>query len=136
MPGGRSLLLLLLLWLGLWTGAAAASFWVHQDQGEEKEQSWAAWAQAALRPPGRLFQGKAGTAEQLILQNGCLNCHTLNGAGADVGPVLNGLRHRKSREEIRTWLAAPWQIKPGTSMPDFGFTEVELRVLADYLLRQ
>ncbi len=132
MDGRRSLRLCLLAGGILFLGAAAASLLARE--GSLAPGAVARWARGAVRPEGTLFQVEAGSPEELIQKYGCLSCHTLDGVGADVGPVLNGVRERLTREEIRTWLSGPWRVKPGTKMPDFGLTETELRVLADYLL--
>lgn len=132
MDGRTSLRRLLFAGSLLFLVAAAASLLARE--GSLAPGAAARWARGAVRPEGTLFQVPAGSPEELIRKYGCLSCHTLDGAGAHVGPVLNGVRERLTREEIRTWLSGPWRIKPGTKMPDFGFTETELRVLADYLM--
>jgi cytochrome c2 len=65
---------------------------------------------------------------------GCLGCHTLDGRGAKIGPVLNGVRGRKSREEIITWLRDPQAVKPGTIMPTYSMSELDRQMIADYLI--
>ncbi|MBI4532226.1 MAG: c-type cytochrome [Candidatus Latescibacteria bacterium] len=70
----------------------------------------------------------------LIREYGCLSCHKLDGIGASVGPILNGVRTRKTREEVITWIQDPKAIRPETKMPKFPFSEVEIRTIADYLM--
>ncbi|HVY61781.1 MAG TPA: c-type cytochrome, partial [Planctomycetota bacterium] len=89
------------------------------------------WAVGAVRPAGDAPQPGA---PQLIARMGCLACHTLDGRGAKVGPVLNGVRSRKTREEIITWLRDPQAVKPGTIMPAFSMSELDRQLIADYLL--
>ena len=76
----------------------------------------------------------AGGAVTLIREYGCLSCHKLDGIGASVGPVLNGVRTRKTREEMVTWIRDPKAIKSGTKMPRFPFSEAEIRTIVDYLM--
>lgn len=112
-------------------GAAAAASYLERARGAGGPATLAEWAARAVRPPGPL---PAGRAAELIDRYRCLLCHTLDGRGAEVGPVLNGVRARKTRAEIIEWLHDPQAKKPGTSMPTFPFTPVEEQLLADYLL--
>jgi len=132
---GRRALLLVGFMMALFLGAAgAASLLAHE--GGWSLAALSHWAGGAIQPPGARFQVAAKGPEELILRYGCLNCHVLDGSGGHVGPVLNGVRMRKTREEILVWLTNPQAIKPGTPMPDFGLNEAEKRVLADYLLKK
>ncbi|MFQ5747957.1 MAG: c-type cytochrome [Planctomycetota bacterium] len=134
MSGLRAFLLvgfMMVLFLG---AAGGASLLAHE--GEWSLAALSRWTDGAIRPRGARFQVSAQGPEELILRYGCLNCHVVDGAGGHVGPILNGVRARKTREEILVWLTDPQAIKPGTPMPDFGLNETEKRALADYLLKK
>jgi cytochrome c oxidase subunit 2 len=116
--------------LALFAGAAAVSF-LERSGGPEGPATLVEWAARAVRPAGPLPSGRGA---ELVARYRCLVCHTLDGRGAHVGPVLNGVRERKTRAEIIRWLDDPQAVKPGTIMPTFHFTPVEEELLADYLL--
>lgn len=56
----------------------------------------------------------------------CVACHSVAGTGGAVGPALDGVATRFSREELDRWLADPTAVKPGTAMPNLGLSD-ELR---------
>lgn len=89
----------------------------------------ASWGRSAIRTPDRSSEGA-----RLFDDFGCRTCHSLGGMGGHVGPALDRVRDRKSREEIVVWLDDPQKIKPGTKMPTFHFTPAQEQKLADYLL--
>jgi cytochrome c oxidase subunit 2 len=73
----------------------------------------------------------------------CLNCHAINGtaATARVGPDLTHLASRRTLgagvventpANLRRWLTDPQKIKPGVKMPDYKFTDAQVRQLTDY----
>ena len=78
----------------------------------------------------------AGSGSELFQRNACLACHSIGGSGGSLGPALDGVRRRKTRDEIITWLKDPQAVKPGTLMPTYPLTEEERCLLADYLLAQ
>lgn len=63
----------------------------------------------------------------------CAACHQLGGRGGAVGPALDGLHARMSREQVITWLRDPQAVKPGTAMPKLPLTEDQLEQLATFL---
>ncbi|MBZ5578020.1 MAG: cytochrome b N-terminal domain-containing protein [Acidobacteriia bacterium] len=70
----------------------------------------------------------------LVFQaNGCGDCHTVNGAGTDVGPKLNGVGRRRSRSWVQDHFADPAKLSPGSSMPAFKFAKRDLDDLTAYL---
>ncbi len=77
-------------------------------------------AQDTARPrvPGAERAGlESRVRGQVLLDElGCANCH--GGAEERVGPDLTGLAERADPAWIRSWLAAPHEQKPGTTMPD------------------
>lgn len=62
-------------------------------------------AMAAAAPPPEVFTTI------------CIACHAVGGKGGAIGPALDGVASRKSREELDRWLADPQSVKPGTAMP-------------------
>ena len=65
--------------------------------------------------------------------NGCNECHKVNGVGMDVGPSLNGVSKRRSRSWVEDHFANPQKLSPGSSMPDFKFSQKDLENLTAYL---
>ncbi|MBV8070754.1 MAG: cytochrome b N-terminal domain-containing protein [Acidobacteriaceae bacterium] len=71
---------------------------------------------------------------QVFVASACASCHKVNGSGGDIGPSLNGLSRRRSRDWIRAHFAAPGKLSPGSMMPSYHFKEKEERDLITYLL--
>jgi len=63
----------------------------------------------------------------------CANCHRLGGAGETVGPELDQVTLRRSRDWIFRWLGDPASMKPGTLMPKFPWQAGEREALVAYL---
>ena len=63
----------------------------------------------------------------------CDTCHTVTDRGGTVGPVLNQVANRRTEDWIRRWLRDPNEVKPGTRMPKFDFTEDEYEEAVGYL---
>jgi len=64
----------------------------------------------------------------------CAACHSVAGTGGKIGPALDGVRQRKTREELIDWIADPQKVKPGTAMPQIPMEADELERIVDYLL--
>jgi len=84
--------------------------------------------------------GPAETAESAIGKFGCAACHDMFGSGAELGPELEGLGERMSKDEIREAIIDPnATIAEGfdaDTMPaDFGeqMYVSELQMIVDYL---
>ena len=77
----------------------------------------------------------------IMVAAACTGCHSVAGqggaAGAAIGaPALDGVYLKKSREELRKWIADPQSVKPGTAMPDLVpevVSEGQLDEIVDYL---
>lgn len=69
-----------------------------------------------------------------LLTTVCAGCHSLHGAGGNIGPALDGVGDRYSEADLRAWLASPQDIKPGTAMPDLNLSEADLDELTSYLM--
>jgi ubiquinol-cytochrome c reductase cytochrome b subunit len=82
-----------------------------------------------------------GNAPELAVQGamvyqarGCNDCHKVNGAGMAVGPPLNGLAKRRTREWVEEHFADPKKLSPGSIMPAYKLPQRELDNLVAYLL--
>jgi cytochrome c oxidase subunit 2 len=75
----------------------------------------------------------------------CINCHTVNGTAGTgrFGPDLTHLMSRdtlgsgvvkNTRENLRAWIKAPDQFKPGVLMPAMNLNDPEIDQLVDYLV--
>lgn len=73
-------------------------------------------------------------ANPVVLSRSCTSCHTIGDTGGTVGPVLNEVASRRTRDWLETWLRDPQAVKPGTKMPNFGFTDEELATVLNDLL--
>lgn len=69
----------------------------------------------------------------IYLANGCGDCHKINGVGTDVGPSLNGLSRRRSRNWVEQHFADPPKLSPGSEMPPFKFSKQDMDNLTEYL---
>jgi mono/diheme cytochrome c family protein len=65
--------------------------------------------------------------------NQCGNCHTANGEGMKVGPALNGLSRRRSREWIENQIRNPESHFPESMMPAYDLPARETELLVTYL---
>jgi ubiquinol-cytochrome c reductase cytochrome b subunit len=67
-------------------------------------------------------------------QHRCGACHQLNGSGMKLGPALNGLGRRRSREWVVQHFAEPQKLSPGTVMPPYRFASRDLDRITTYLM--
>ena len=65
--------------------------------------------------------------------NGCGNCHVANGVGVPVGPPLNGLAKRRSKEWIEKHFASPQAMSPGSIMPPYKFSAADMEAMVAYI---
>lgn len=81
----------------------------------------------------------AGAAESdaqkgkgLFQEKGCTHCHTIEGAGGTIGPRLDGVGKRLSKEQIAHQITFG-----GNNMPPFGevLAAEEIQQLVEYLRR-
>ena len=103
-----------------------------------------AWLSAQARqaaPPG---SGAAASGAALFVRDGCGECHRVRGLGTrgNVGPDLTHFASRTRMAggvlstrpgDVMSWLRDPDAFKPGTRMPNFHLSEVQLRQLTAYL---
>jgi len=63
----------------------------------------------------------------------CVACHTVGDRGGSVGPILNNVGYRRSKDWLTKWLTDPNKVKNGTIMPKFPFKPGELEQAVGYL---
>lgn len=63
----------------------------------------------------------------------CINCHSLRGEGGDIGPALDLVGEKFTREYLINWLKDPEKIKHGTIMPNFELSETEMNEIITFL---
>jgi nitric oxide reductase subunit C len=63
----------------------------------------------------------------------CVACHSLGGAGGNVGPALDGVGSRRDLAYIEKWLRDPSAIKPGAKMPKLALSEAEIKEISTFL---
>jgi mono/diheme cytochrome c family protein len=71
---------------------------------------------------------------RLITDKGCLGCHSIGGKGGAIGPALDEVAKRHDSQWIIAHFRNPQAVSPGTVMPQFNFTEQEMRALTEFLL--
>jgi mono/diheme cytochrome c family protein len=71
---------------------------------------------------------------RLFGEKGCQGCHSLGGKGGAVGPALDKVGERHDPAWILAHFKNPPAVSPGTVMPQFNFTEQEMRALTEFLL--
>jgi nitric oxide reductase subunit C len=64
----------------------------------------------------------------------CRACHAVGGEGGGVGPALDGVATRYTRQELHTWLSDPGAVKPGTAMPNLNLSDELRGELVDWLV--
>jgi ubiquinol-cytochrome c reductase cytochrome b subunit len=67
-------------------------------------------------------------------QHKCGSCHQINGAGIKMGPPLNALAQRRSREWVEEHFVNPQKLSPGTVMPAYKFSSRDLDRITSYLM--
>jgi ubiquinol-cytochrome c reductase cytochrome b subunit len=75
----------------------------------------------------------AARGAQVYQANQCGMCHAINGSGMSVGPGLNGVAKRRSKEWAAQHFADPQKLSPGTMMPPYRFSPQDLENLTAYL---
>jgi len=97
--------------------------------------------QQALAPD----QPTVAVGRRVFERNACINCHAVRGTAGDgrFGPDLTHLMSRdtlgsgvvkNTPQNLRAWIKAPDQIKPGVLMPAMNLGDQELDQLVAYLV--
>jgi nitric oxide reductase subunit C len=71
----------------------------------------------------------------VFVSNLCSSCHKINGAGGNVGPSLNGLAERRSRQWVEKHFQSPRVMSPGSIMPPYHFPENQQDEIISYLFQ-
>ncbi|HXE15572.1 MAG TPA: cytochrome b N-terminal domain-containing protein [Bryobacteraceae bacterium] len=75
----------------------------------------------------------ASEAAETFVTSGCGGCHKVNGTGGDMGPPLNGISSRRSKEWIARHFDDPQKLSPGSIMPPYRFAPSDQNALISYL---
>ena len=67
-------------------------------------------------------------------QHRCGVCHQVNGVGMKMGPPLNGLAGRRSREWVVEHFLEPQKLSPGSVMPPYRFSSRDMDRITSYLM--
>ncbi len=71
---------------------------------------------------------------QIYQDQGCGNCHMVNGQGAKIGPALNGLSARRDAKWVAAHFANPSAMSPGSIMPPSQFSPADMQAIVAYLM--
>jgi cytochrome c2 len=82
---------------------------------------------AAAQPPGDPAKGKT-----LFAESRCISCHTIDGKGNGSAPELNKIGSRATRGWLIAFLHDPHAFDPQTKMPQYGFSDADVRDLVAY----
>lgn len=110
----------------------------------EPEQDFKDWLARQAEPAATPDSERARQGQNVFLNAGCADCHTIRGTSAD-GDVAPDLTHIASRRTLAAatrpntrghlggWISDPQSIKPGNFMPRTRFEPEEFKALLDYL---
>jgi ubiquinol-cytochrome c reductase cytochrome b subunit len=65
--------------------------------------------------------------------NMCGTCHVVNGMGATIGPPLNGVGQRRTKEWLVEHFRNPQKFAPDSIMPPYDFSPNEMEAIVAYL---
>lgn len=88
---------------------------------EESKDKWTGTPQEAF------------LTSEIVQSYQCTSCHTIGERGGTVGPILNHIGNRRTKDWLKRWLRDPQQVKPGTKMPKFDFPPDQLEQAVNYL---
>lgn len=70
---------------------------------------------------------------RLFVDMRCQSCHSIGGRGGTVGPALDTVGSRQSKEWLTDHFRDPQKMFPSTKMPDFGLLDKEIEALVVYM---
>jgi cbb3-type cytochrome oxidase cytochrome c subunit len=70
---------------------------------------------------------------EVYVASACNTCHKINGMGGSIGPALNGLAYRRSRDWVNAHFLEPQKLSPGSIMPPYRFSLHDRDSLVLYL---
>ncbi|HEY3053723.1 MAG TPA: c-type cytochrome [Thermoanaerobaculia bacterium] len=82
---------------------------------------------AAAEPAGDAAHGKT-----LFAESRCISCHTVDGKGNGSAPELGKIASRATRPWLIAFLHDPHAFYPQTSMPQYNFSDTDVRDLVSY----
>ena len=85
-------------------------------------------SRGAPPPSGAAFLGNS-----IVQKKQCTTCHSVSETGGTVGPKLDQVGDRRTQEWLTRWLRDPNEVKNGTRMPNFQFSEAELAEIVSVL---
>ncbi|HEV2444450.1 MAG TPA: cytochrome c, partial [Candidatus Sulfopaludibacter sp.] len=65
--------------------------------------------------------------------NHCGSCHMVNGVGMKLGPPLNGIAKRQTRNWVEEHFTDPQKLSPGSIMPPYRLSPKDMDALVSYL---
>jgi ubiquinol-cytochrome c reductase cytochrome b subunit len=75
----------------------------------------------------------AADGAALYQKSFCAACHSVNGVGGKVGPVLNGLASRRTEAWTIEHFVNPQKMSPGTPMAAYKFSQTDMQNMVSYL---
>lgn len=71
---------------------------------------------------------------RLVQEKGCQDCHSIGGKGGTLGPALEQVAKRHDTAWIVQHFKNPQSVSPASIMPQFNFSEQEIRALTEFLI--
>jgi mono/diheme cytochrome c family protein len=68
--------------------------------------------------PGFDDKAKLAQVKQLMLEKGCLNCHTMGKGGGQVAAILSEVGSRRTADWLRKWIKNPKSVPPTERGPN------------------
>ena len=110
----------------------------------EPVDRFTAWYKNQVLPARKPSGAQATAGLQYLKTSPCAGCHTIRGEGlnAKVGPDLTHLASRttiaavtlkNTPENLKRWIRAPQQVKPGNKMPTIPLSPKQLDQVVAYL---
>ena len=78
-------------------------------------------------------QGDQTEGKRLFFQNGCSNCHEINGQGGGYGPDLSKVGADYNARWLKDFIKNPESVRANASMSPSDLSDEELSSLANYL---
>jgi cytochrome c2 len=74
----------------------------------------------------------SGKGKTLFAESRCITCHTVDGKGNGSAPELGKIASRATRAWLIAFLRDPHAFDPHTRMPQYGFSDADVRDLVAY----
>jgi len=76
--------------------------------------------------------GDPANGKKLFAESRCITCHTVDGKGNGSAPELGQIATRATRAWLIAYIRDPHAFNPKTPMPQYGFSDAEVRDLVAY----